>query len=139
VIPTSDLLAGFLALTVPGAGQVGDRTALLVFYEGAGDLAHHFAAQVVAIGQIITRGGRKPNALLSQQRNAQLLHDQVSGKAAGVLDGELLTPLPSMRSRSLANASRPSMDRPPTHRGVVIQSVAGDLEAVVSLASMGTR
>jgi hypothetical protein len=61
---------------------------LFIFGEGAGDLAHHLAAEIITVGQVIAGGGQEPNTPLGQQGNAQLLHDELAGKPAGVLDDD---------------------------------------------------
>jgi hypothetical protein len=106
--PATDLFAGLLALAFSGATQLGDQAPLFVLHEGAGDLAHHYAAQVVAVGQIIARSRKQANAALGQQRDAQFLHDQVTRETASVLDencGDTVA--------SRAKPSRPSIGSAP--------------------------
>jgi hypothetical protein len=81
--PTSCL---FPRACVPGRHATSRPSAFLVLHESAGDLSHHFAAEIVAVGQVIARGGHKDNAALGQQGDAQLLHDELAGKPAGVFD-----------------------------------------------------
>src|SRR5262245_11628458 len=38
-------------------------------HEGTGDLAHHLAAEVITVGQIIARGCQESNATLGQRRH----------------------------------------------------------------------
>jgi hypothetical protein len=88
VTPGFNLVAGLLPLALSGIAQLGDKAAFLVAHEGAGDLAHHLGAGVIAVSQIIARGGQQPNVAFSQQCNAQLLRDRVAGKSAGVLNDD---------------------------------------------------
>ena len=41
---------------VPGSPQFGEQASLFILHEVAGDPAPHFAAEVVAVGQIVARG-----------------------------------------------------------------------------------
>jgi hypothetical protein len=68
-----------------GATQLSDQT---TFHECAGDLAHHFAAEIIAVGEVIAGRGQEPDTTLRQQGNAQLLHNQVTYKTAGILDND---------------------------------------------------
>ena len=47
------LLAGLHALALPAAAQLGHEPALLILGKSAGHLAHHLAAEIVAVGQVV--------------------------------------------------------------------------------------
>src|SRR5262245_23043745 len=78
---------------------------------------------------IIARSRQQANAALGQQGDTQLLHDQVAGKAAGVLDddGADTVAFDAVEEPCKALAA---LDRiGAAHRGVVVPVIAGDLEA----------
>jgi hypothetical protein len=87
VIPTSDLLAGSLRLRSRAPRRLATGRPFSYSMKAPATWRIILRPRSSLSVRSSPRGGQEPNALLSQQRNAQLLQDQVSGKAAGVLDG----------------------------------------------------
>ena len=120
-------LAARLALPLARVPQLMYEARLLVFGEGAGDLAHHLAARVLTGRQVIAGRGHEANATTDQERNAEFLRHQLTREAASVLDddGPHAVGFDAVEQRREA---RPVLDRVGAGDGSIVE-LADDFEA----------
>ena len=81
-------LAGREPLAFTCRLELGNEPGLFVLGKRSGDLPHHLARGIAAVGQVVAVGSENADAALDQRQDAQLLRHQLACEPRCILDND---------------------------------------------------
>jgi hypothetical protein len=88
-----NLAVGF-TFALASSPELCNEPCLFVLMKRAGDLAHHDARWIAAIGQVVAVGRENADTAIDQREDPELLGDELAGKAAGIFHDDRADPIP---------------------------------------------